>query len=149
MISLALARELREAGLTWTPRLYDFFGIPERGLDDKVFVISDMLVNFALVSNELAVTFQGAVEWALDYLMAGELVWLPSEAQLRDELERRLLGEPRPVLQFTITGTGYRCEIQFQGQPVAFEEFGPSEAYAAALMHVLRAARERRQSDEE
>jgi hypothetical protein len=138
MLSLSLARDLKEAGLTWTPAYYDFFAIPDRGLDDRIFVISDMLVNLALVSHELAVTFQGTVEWALDFVMVVELVWLPREDQLREELEQRLLGEPQPALEFTSTDYGYQCKIQFRGQTLTFEAFGASEAYTAALLHILK-----------
>ncbi len=137
MISLRQARELRDAGLKWTPADYDFFAIPDRGLDDRIFVISDMMVNLALVGGQLAATFQGSVEWALDFLVVAELVWLPSEGQLRDQLEHRLIGEPRPVLTLSTTDEGYRCAIHFRGAPLEFEATDPVEAYAAALKHVL------------
>ena len=138
MLSLTLAKELRAAGLTWTPAPNDFFAVPDRGMDEAVFVISDMTVLVELVKGQLAVTFHGTAEWALDHVLVAELVWLPTEAQLRDLLEQRLLGEPEPALRLTSTADGYRCELQFQGELLLFEAFGASEAYGVALLHVLR-----------
>ncbi len=143
MLSLALARKLKAVGLTWTPAKNDFFAIPDRDLDDIIFVISDMTVLVEKLRGQLAVTFHGAVEWALDYMMIAELVWMPTEAQLRQLLEQHLLGEPEPVLTLISTSDGYRCEIQFRGQVLAFEAFGASEAYGLALLHLL----EREQGD--
>jgi len=38
---LSIARLLKDAGLQWQPELNDFFAIPDRGIDEKIFVISD------------------------------------------------------------------------------------------------------------
>jgi hypothetical protein len=35
MISVELARVLRDSGLEWRPARYDVFFIPDRGLDDR------------------------------------------------------------------------------------------------------------------
>lgn len=139
MLSLTTAQRLKAAGLTWTPAKNDFFVVPERGLDDVVFVISDMTVLVELLKGQLAVTFHGTVEWALDHILIAELVWLPTEAQLRELLEQRLLGEPPPALRLTSTPDGYWCEIRFREQVLLFEAFGASEAYATALLYVLEA----------
>ncbi len=138
MLSLTLAEELKKAGLPWTPAKLDFFAIPERGLDDGVYVISDMTVLVEVLKGQLAVTFHGAVEWALDHMLIADLVWLPTETQLREQLEQRLVGEPEPVLQLSSAADGYRCEIHFRGERLDFEAFGASEAYALALLHLLR-----------
>ncbi|MBN1991571.1 MAG: pilus assembly protein CpaE [Anaerolineae bacterium] len=137
MLSITLAQKLKAAGLAWTPAKKDFFAIPDRGLDEMIFVISDMTVFVETLKGQLAVTFHGAVEWALDYIMVGELVWLPTEAQLRELLEQRLIGEPEPRLTLNSTADGYCCTIQFHGDRPAFEAFGASEAYGLALLHVL------------
>jgi hypothetical protein len=139
MLSLSIAQQIKEAGLSWTPALHDFFAIPDRGFDDEVFVISNMFSNVEWLRGHLAVTFQGSVEWALDHIMVAELVWLPTEAQLREELEKRLVGEQHPELRLISTPDGYTCEIRFRNQRLRFGAFGASEAYAAALLHVLRA----------
>lgn len=138
MLSLTLAEELKKAGLTWTPAKLDFFAIPERGLDDGVYVISDMTVLVEVLNGQLAVTFHGAVEWALDHMLIADLVWLPTETQLREQLEQRLIGEPEPALQLISAADGYRCEIHFRGERLTFEAFGASEAYGLALLHLLR-----------
>jgi hypothetical protein len=139
MLSLSTARQLKEAGLPWTPTLHDFFAIPDRGFDDEVFVISNMFANVEWLRGHLAVTFLGSAEWALNHIMVTELVWLPTEAQLREELEKRIVVERHPGLKLISTPDGYACEIQFQNQWLRFEAFGAGEAYAAALLYVLRA----------
>lgn len=139
MIPLATARRLKEVGLTWVPGLHDFFAIPDRNMDDKVFVISDMLVTVDLLQGLQVVSFQGASEWALDSLITTEAVWMPTESQIRQALEAALLAEGRPEVVLTAGLGGYRCDIQFQGQTIAFEAADASEAYAAALLHILEA----------
>jgi hypothetical protein len=140
VLSLTLARRLKKAGLTWTPAKNDFFAVPDRGLDDVIFVISDMTVLVEKLWGQLAVTFHGAVEWALDHILIAELVWLPTETQLREALEQRLVGEPQPALTLISTPDGYRCEIKFRGQTITFEGFGVSEVYGTALLHLLNMA---------
>lgn len=137
MISLTLARQLRAAGLAWKPSKNDFFAIPDREMDDMRFVLTDMTVMLELIRGELAVTFHGAIEWALDHVMVAELVWIPTEAQLREMLEQRLVGEPQPAVTFYSTADGYRCDIKFGGQEHSFEAFGAGDAYGLALLHVL------------
>lgn len=138
VLSLSLAQKLKDAGLTWTPAKNDFFAVPDRNLDDSVFVISDMTVMVEKVpGGHLAVTFHGAVEWALDHILIAELVWLPHEGQLRELLEGHLVGEPQPAFTLTSTPDGYRCDIQFQGEFLTFESFGVSETYGLALLHLL------------
>ena len=132
-----MARQLKTAGLDWTPAKNDFFAIPDRDLDDVIFVISDMTVLVEKLRGQLAVTFHGAVEWALDHMMIADLVWLPTETQLRELLEQRLVGEPQPAMTLVSTRAGYRCQIQFEGQELTFEGFGVSEVYAIALLHLL------------
>ena len=124
--------------MAWMPALHDFFGIPDRDLDDKVFVIDDMLSYVEIRDNLPVVTFHGVVEWALDYLVTSEVVWLPTEEQLRMSLIRRLGGERGNVLHLSSTNTGFQCEIQYKGEALAFEDSEASEAYSAALLHVLR-----------
>jgi len=137
MISLTLAEQLKAEGLKWTPAKNDFFAIPDRGFDDTIFVISDMTVMVEELRGQLAVHFHGAVEWALDYILVSELVWLPTETQLRELLEQRLVGEPEPALKLVSTSDGYHCEIHFRGQTLEFEAFGVSETYGMALLHIL------------
>ncbi len=139
MLSLAIARKLKKAGLQWTPGLHDFFAVPDRDLDDRVFVISDMFANVAMLRGHLAMTFHGTVEWALDHVLLSELVWLPREGQLRQELERRLSIRQEPGVRFSSAPDGYVCEFRWRDQWLRFEAPDASEAYAAALLHVLAA----------
>jgi hypothetical protein len=137
VISLSTARRLKAAGLAWTPALHDFFGVPDRGFDNRVFVISDMSVDVELLKGQSIVTFNGTSEWALDYEMTTELVWLPSEAQLRDILEQRLGAELQPALSLVSALDIHQCIIRFQGRSRTFDAPDASEAYAAALLHIL------------
>jgi hypothetical protein len=141
MLSIATATALRAAGLDWTPRALDFFAIPSPGFEDQIFVINDMTIMAEPIRGRLAITFHGSVEWALDHLWAGEVVWIPREDQLREMLEEHLPGEPEPAIVFSTTPLGYRCDIRLRGQKLSFEEFNPSEAYAAALLHSLQTLR--------
>ena len=74
MISLDTALELKGAGLVWVPQILDFFAIPDRNMDDRVFVISDMLVTVDILQGMQVVSFQGSSEWALDYLVTTNAV---------------------------------------------------------------------------
>ena len=43
MISLALAVELKQAGLVWRTSTHDFFAIPDHDMDDRVYVRAEMM----------------------------------------------------------------------------------------------------------
>lgn len=137
MISLATARKLKETDLEWSPSLHDFFAVPDRGMDERVFVISEMMAYVELRNNLPMVTFQGTTEWALDYLLKTEVVWMPSEEQLRRTLMHYLVSEEQPALNLASAPDGFRCSITFLGEDLRFEAGDASEAYAAALLHVL------------
>ncbi|MCB8944081.1 MAG: hypothetical protein H6658_10030 [Ardenticatenaceae bacterium] len=139
MISLELAQALKEAGLVWRADLHHFFAIPERGFDDRVFVISDLMAHLDLLKGWPIVAFHGAVEWALDYILTTEVVWMPTEEQLRQELEEILLGEPEVVLQLGWQPHGYTCDIRFRGESLSFSAKSASDAYGLALWHILQA----------
>jgi hypothetical protein len=137
MLSLKTARALSQAGLAWQPAEFDFFAVPDRGLDERVFVISDMPAAVGQMQGLPMVTFEGAVEWALDYVPTGDVLWLPTEEQLRGQLAARLAAEPHFVLGLNMSAGGCRCEIFFGGQALGFQAADASEAYAAALLHTL------------
>ena len=138
MITLDLAMQLKEAGLTWHPALLDFFGLPDRQMDERIFVISDMLVTVDLLQGMQIVSFQGASEWALDYLVTTDVVWLPTEEQLRKALEAALLSTGRPELRLTSTLTGCRLDFAYGDGLRTFEADSASEAYAAGLLYLLK-----------
>lgn len=139
MITLETARTLKKAGLRWMPKQGDRFAIPDRGLNDHVFVVSRMNATVQLLQGHPAITFQGAYEWALDYIWLNEVIWLPHEAQLRTALAARLVGgsDGQPTLRLTGTPGGYVCEILFRGTYLTFEAEEAGEAYAEALLHVM------------
>ena len=137
MISLVTATQLKQAGLRWNPETNDFFAIPDRGLDDHIFVISDIMTTVELRQNLSVISFQGTVEWALDYVIISEAVWLPREDQLRNLIITYLSDHDQPALRLEITATGFVCAICFQGQWLPFESKMASEAYAASLLYLL------------
>lgn len=138
MLSLALAQQLKEAGLEWKPALHDFFTVPGVEFDRRLFVLEDMLSTVEFRHGQLIVTFQGVVEWALDFVYLQDVLWIPTESQLREQIESRLRGEEPPILMLFSTADGYRCDIRRHGEYLSFESFTVSDAYAAALLHLLQ-----------
>lgn len=138
MLSLTTAKALHDAGLAWTPVELDFFAIPLPGFEDQVFAVSNMTVLTEPIREKLALTFHGVAEWTLDHVWAGEVLWLPREGQLRDLLEERLAGQPGGGLCLCAVSLGYRCEVRLEGQTLTFDDSEASEAYAAALLYLLR-----------
>ena len=134
MISVRLARQLRDQGLEWTPQLHDFFVIPDSDLDDHVFVISELTIDVERSGASATIMFNGAVEWSLDYIRSREAVWLPTEEQLRE-----LLGDQLATL--ARMDDGYRCEVRLDGVSVLFSADSASDSYAAALLHLQYAER--------
>ena len=69
--------------MRWSPAKGDRFMVPDRDLDDEVFVVSDMVVEAVDVPKVGRIlAFNGTTEWALDSLEAAEAIWLPREDQL-------------------------------------------------------------------
>ena len=86
MITRELAETLAAAGLVWEPASGDRFLVPDRDLDEEVFVVSGMSVEVSDLPTGPEMRFNGTVEWALDSIGQHEVVWLPREDQLRDAL---------------------------------------------------------------
>jgi hypothetical protein len=131
MIHLDLARRLHDAGLPWTPTRGDRFMVPERDLDDVVFVVSDMVVEVHELPVGRLLAFNGTTEWALDSILEHEVVWLPREDQLRE-----LLG--RHFRALTATPGGYVVVIEVDGREQRHIDIDAECAYARALL-ALRA----------
>jgi hypothetical protein len=133
VLSIDLARRLRDAGFSWTPTEHDTFMIPDTGMDQKVFVISEVAALVQPLAGVQHITFHGSSEWALDHVMVGDAVWLPSETQLRLALEERIPGGAY-VLEHR--SEGYRCVLLTSA---GNGQFHPSaeDAYASALLFVL------------
>jgi hypothetical protein len=126
VIPVALAAQLRDAGLVWKPAPGDRFAIPDRDLDDEFFVISNMTIEVHDFPDGSLIGFNGTVEWAMDDVAKAEAVWLPREDQLRE-----LFGAAFHRLERD--GDRYRVLI---GE-VEFEGASAEEAYGNALLSLL------------
>ena len=132
MITVELATALRDAGLEWDPSPGDRFFIPVRGLEDQVFVISNMTIETQALETGKIVRFNGTTEWALDSIAQEEVIWLPHEDQLR-----RLLGQ-RFVRLEALPG-GFMVVVEDgDGVPDRHIDIEAERAYARALLAVLR-----------
>ena len=138
MISQALAVQLKEAGLVWHTSVHDFFAIPDRDMDGRIFVLSDMMVTMELLRGWPAMMFHGTSEWAMDYLLTHEAVWMPTESQLREKLEEELAARNGRFLQLQRQDEAYACEISLGEKRVQFTAVDPSEAYGQALLDLLQ-----------
>lgn len=138
MVSLTLAIRLKQAGLSWQPELHDFFAIPQPELEDRLFVLSDMTIDIEPIFGWQAITFNGAVEWSLDYIMTADVVWVPTESQLREMLQEMLLVEEQPAVQLMSSISGYHCQITYEGNIHDFEAATASDAYGMALLFLMQ-----------
>jgi hypothetical protein len=134
MLSRELAIRLRDAGLRWHPARGDAFVVPDRDLDEDVFVLSDMVVELVdLPEGPSVLAFNGTTEWALDSLEAASAVWVPSEAQLRTLLGDAFVGlerVPGPPAAYAVT-------VQVAGRPTRHLDVAAEPAYARALLAAL------------
>ena len=128
--SLWLSRRLRDAGLAWTPRQGDRFVIPDRGLDDTVFLVAPMVVEVRQVGRATLIAFNGTTEWALDQVLASEVLWLPTEGDLRRALGERFVGLRREDDRWVV-------DAVVGEETVPFEHPDAVAAYAGALLAVL------------
>lgn len=108
MISLHLARWLRDAGLDWEPALGDEFLVPDHGMDERVFRISDMVVEVRQIFAGTMIALNGSTEWALDSVMLGDALWLPREDQLREALGPAFRSLEQRDGRFLVTAHGAR-----------------------------------------
>ena len=137
MISLSTGKKLKDAGLVWKPSINDYFVISDRGMDDKVFVISDIQVSVEILYKMQVVSFQGTSEWALDSLVISEVVWLPREDQLRVLLETELIKSDSPEFQLLSNLRGCHLNMICDGVEYHYQNRSASEVYAQALLEFL------------
>ena len=135
MISLAHAAALHEAGLRWHPRPGDRFAV--RTLEDQVFTISDMVVEPHDYPTGTVLGFNGTTEWALDSVALEDALWLPAEHQLRDLLGGTFRSLTRDAADAEPRWT---VDVQLPEGTRAFTAADPSDAYAEALLTLVRAA---------
>lgn len=129
--------QLKEAGLVWHTSVHDFFAIPDRDLDGRLFVLSDMMVTMELLRGWPAVVFHGTAEWAQDYLLTHEAVWMPTESQVREKLEEALAARNGRFDQLLHLGDAYQCDLTLADEPRQFTAVSPSDAYGQALLYLL------------
>ena len=135
MITLELARRLREAGLAWDPRAGDRFVVPDREMDDDVFVISEMVVESQEIPTGRVLKFNGTTEWALDSIDESEVIWLPREEQLRD-----MLGPNFIRLESALEEVGGFVAVIASGDTEErHADIDAERAYARALLSLLGA----------
>ena len=133
MISVPLARRLRDGGLRWEPSPGDRFVVADRDMDDEVFTVSEMTVEVHDFPSGRVIGFNGTVEWALDSVDLDRALWLPAEHQLRQLLGttfRRLEAVP----------DGWRVTIEVLGRPHEVTAADAEDAYGQALLELARLA---------
>lgn len=130
MIDLDLARRLHERGLPWHPADGDHFVLPDRDLDDRIFTISEMVVEVRRAPVGTMIAFNGTTEWALDAIEQAEAIWVPREDQLRDALGDALLSLVR-------LDDGWRCTVRIGGTIEETDAATAAQAYGSALVRVL------------
>jgi hypothetical protein len=133
VIGVQMAQQLREAGLVWKPAAGDRFAIPDRDLDEDVFVLSNMVIEVHTLPEGKVIGFNGTTEWAMDDVELEEALWLPREDQLRE-----LLGGTLRALRRA--DEGWNVDVTLLGEDRTFTAPTPEEAYASALLHLLAAA---------
>jgi hypothetical protein len=131
VLSLAIARQLRDAGLAWTPQHGDRFVVADRDMDDDVFVLSDMTIEVHHYPGGPVIGFNGTTEWALDSLEQQDALWVPAEHQLRD-----LLGASFVRLE-RFPG-GHRVVVTRSGIETAVTAESAEDAYGLALLTGFR-----------
>lgn len=125
MITIELAERLRAAGIEWIPTSGDRFVIPDREMDDEMFIISDMVIETDDVPGGRVFRFNGTTEWALDSIPADLVLWLPREDQLRTLLEGRFV-------RLEAVGDGLAVVLTDGSRHV---DTDAERAYARAVLH--------------
>lgn len=131
MLTIELARRLVDAGVPWTPTRGDRFVLGVAGMEEDVFVISDLTIDVHHFASGDLIGFNGTTEWALDSVEQDKVVWLPREDQLRE-----LLGD-RFVSLEQVTG-GYAVVLRLRsGALERCADIDAERAYARAVLAQL------------
>ena len=131
VLSVVIARRLREAGLTWTPARGDRFVVADRGMDDEVFVLSDMTIEVHHYPGGPVIGFNGTTEWALDSVDQQDALWMPSEHQLRELLDAAFVRLEK-------FDGGHRVVVVRAGIENAVVATTAADAYGLALLDSIR-----------
>jgi hypothetical protein len=149
VISTALARDLRAAGLVWTPASGDSFQItPSHGaaadFEGDVFTVSDMTIEAHRYPTGTVLGFNGTTEWALDSVALDDALWLPREDQLRELLRGTFRSLDRATVQNDAAENGrvvYTVRARIDEADAAFSSDDASEAYGLAVLALIRSVR--------
>jgi hypothetical protein len=131
MISVELARALRDSGLVWKPQPGDAFIIDRVEVDADVFYLSELTIEAHDYPTGTVLGFNGTTEWALDSVALEDTLWLPHEHQLREALGPAFIG----------LTPGWVVTARIDETEVAFEADAATDAYARALIHLLDSLR--------
>jgi len=131
MISTESAIALRDAGLVWHPQSGDRFQLDEPEFEADIFTVSDMTIEPRDYPTGRILSFNGTTEWALDSVALEDALWLPSENQLRELLR----GVFRSLRRLSDT---HEVEIVLGGETIVFQHPEPADAYALAVLELLR-----------
>ena len=130
MIRIELADKLRRAGVVWSPAAGDRFIVPDRDMDDEVFVVSDMAIEVHELSDSRIFRLNGTTEWALDSLDSRSVLWLPREEQLRTLLGERFRSLVRSEGAWTV-------EVSRDDERLCFTDADAESAYALGLLATM------------
>jgi hypothetical protein len=130
MIGRDQAQRLRDAGLAWEPAAGDRFLVPDRDLDDEVFIVSEMTIEAHDRPTGRVIRFNGTTEWALDIIEEHNVLWLPREDQLRAALGDRFV-------RLEAAPEGFAVLTEHDGTLERHVDADAEQAYAKGLLAVL------------
>ena len=134
MLDLALAQQLRAAGLRWEPTPGDRFVLPLLEMQDEVFILSNIVADVHRFESGNVIGFNGTTEWALDSVEQDDVVWLPREEQLREVLGAAFVRLEQLTGGYAVTATAG------DGEDRRFVDIDAERAYARAVLSRLEVA---------
>ena len=142
MISIELARALRDSDLVWHPVRGDNFCIDRVEADAEVYTLSDMTVEAHEFASGTVLGFNGTTEWALDSVALDDALWLPREDQLRELLGAAFVTLERVdstevLADVALESSAYRLTALVGGASLGFQAPDAADAYAKALLALL------------
>ena len=123
MLDLALAQQLRAAGLRWEPTPGDRFVLPLPEMQDEVFILSNIVADVHRFESGNVIGFNGTTEWALD-----------SVEQLREVLGAAFVRLEQLTGGYAVTATAG------DGEDRRFVDIDAERAYARAVLSRLEVA---------
>src|SRR4029453_151294 len=126
VLDLALAQQLRAAGLPWEPKPGDRFVLPLPDMQDEGFILSNVIADVHRFESGTVIGFNGTREWALDGVERADVGWLPGEEQLRDLLGAAFVRLEQVPGGYAVTATAGN------GEDRRFVDIDAERAYARA-----------------